>query len=91
MDVVRVLLRHNRTGHYYRGNFEWAVPETDATDFGSIEHALEVIASDTLDGMSLVIRYDASGCEQVFDLSEDSRTPLPSSFIKQKSNQRFGA
>ncbi len=64
------MLRHVRTGHYYRGNSEWALEAADAGEFGSIERGLEVIARDKLEGMSLVVRYDRSGREQVFDLSQ---------------------
>ncbi len=74
---MTVFLRHVRTGHYYRGNYEWVVQQSDARDFGSIEHALELVAADKLDGMSLVIRYDESGRVQVFDLGEGVPAPSP--------------
>lgn len=64
-----VLLRHDRTGHYYRGNREWAMAKADATDFGSLEKAVEVVAADRLDGMTVVVSHERSGPEQVFDLS----------------------
>jgi hypothetical protein len=66
---MRVLLRHVRTGHYYRGNNEWSLERDDAVDFRGIERALEIITRDNLQGMSIVVRYDESGSEQVFDLS----------------------
>lgn len=65
-----MFLRHVRTGHYYLGNSEWVVQFPDARDFGDIDKALEVVADDKLEGMSLVIRYDDSGREQEFLLSE---------------------
>jgi hypothetical protein len=69
---MKVFLRHRRTGHYYRGNLEWVTAREAANDFKSIERALQMIISDKLDGMSLVILWDESGKEQVFDLSSES-------------------
>lgn len=70
---MRVLLRHNRTGHYYNGNSEWAMEAADAKDHGSIDQVLEIVAAERLDGMSVVVRYDEGGREQVFDLSDGPR------------------
>ena len=67
---MQVLLRHLKTGHYYRGASEWAMGKADAVDFGSLEQAMEIVAREKLDGMSMVVRYDESGKEQVFDLSQ---------------------
>lgn len=67
---MRVFLRHVRTGHYFRGDSEWAMAEADAVDFGTIERAVEVVAGERLDGMSVVVRHDDSGAEQVFDLTD---------------------
>ncbi|HWI57290.1 MAG TPA: hypothetical protein VNZ22_08690 [Bacillota bacterium] len=74
---MRVFLRHARIGHYYRGNYEWVVEAADARDFGSIEEALQIAADDKLDNINLVIRYDDSGREQVFSLSEEVPAPKP--------------
>jgi hypothetical protein len=53
------------------GDFEWTAEPRDAGDFHDIEQALRMIVQDKLDRMSVVIRYDESGAEQVFDLSRD--------------------
>ena len=66
---MRLLLRHNRTGDYYRGNYEWATNLVDAGNFESIEKALELITRDHLQGMSLVIKH-ADGGGRVFNLEE---------------------
>jgi len=70
---MRVFLRHIQTGHYYNGNCEWVVQAPDANDFGSIDNAINIVADEKLDGMSIVILHDRSGREQVFDLTETSR------------------
>src|SRR5262249_37965695 len=75
--VMRVLLRHVRTGYYYNGRQEWVVEKSEASHARSIEQALQMIINDQLDGMSLIIIYDESGAEEVLDLScEDSNTPI---------------
>ncbi len=69
--MMQVFLRHNSTGYYYRGSFEWVAESRDAGDFRNVEHAFRVIIRDHLDGMSLVLRYDGTRPEQVFDLAGD--------------------
>ena len=76
-EAMRVFLRHFRTGHYYIGNSEWVVQQSDARDFRNIEQALEAIANDKLDGMAVVLRHAEGGPEQVLDLEQ--RCPLAGS------------
>lgn len=74
---MRVFLRHVKTGYFYNTNFEWVSSQIDARHFPNIERALRCIIRDKLEGMSLVIRYDDSGSEQVFDLSDDHPAVFP--------------
>ena len=67
---MRVLLRHDRTEHYYCGNCDWTTQGKDATDFETVERALEQVTNHRLDGMSIVIRDEECGKEQVFNLDE---------------------
>ncbi len=69
--MTRILLRHARTGHFYNGALEWVLSDADARSFGTVEEALEIVARDKLDGMTLVIRYERGG-EQQFDLQPPS-------------------
>jgi hypothetical protein len=55
---MKAFLRHLKTGHYYRGNSEWASAKADAADFGTIENALSAATRDRLDGMSVAAQYD---------------------------------
>ena len=68
---MRVLLKHSLSGYYYMGGAEWTTEPRDAGDFHNIEQALRMIVQDKLDQMSVAIRYDESGAEQIFDLSRD--------------------
>jgi hypothetical protein len=74
---MRVFLRHLQTGYFYNGNLEWVAAQVDARHLPTIERALQVIIQDKLNHMSLVIRYDDSGVEQVFDLSDEQARALP--------------
>ena len=70
---MRILLRHERTGHYYCGNSEWVTQVGDASAFQTIEQALQTINQDGLDGMSVVLIYDDSGREEVLDASGEGQ------------------
>ncbi len=66
--LVKVFLRHAKTGHYYIGNSEWVLQASDARDLESIEAAVDLAAADKLDGMVVVVHYPDG--EHVFDLSQ---------------------
>jgi hypothetical protein len=34
---MRILLRHNRSGHYYNGGLTWVAGRDDASDLGGID------------------------------------------------------
>ena len=74
---MRILLRHIRTGHYYMGNLEWTLEAKDATDFSTIDHAIDLVVHDELDGMSLIVRYPDSEYEQEFPLTEGTPAEKP--------------
>ena len=67
---MRILLRHVRTGHYYNGGMEWVSGVGDASDFGSVDRARELVTQDKLDGMSLVLKEEEGGREEVLDLTD---------------------
>lgn len=66
---MKVLLRHTRTGYYYRNGVEWVMSPSDARDFRGTEEAVEVAGKERLNGMAIVLRHDATGQEQVFSLN----------------------
>ena len=66
---MRIFVRHIRTGHYYNGALNWVAARDDASDLGSIDRAVDVVAHEKLDGMSLVLVDEQSGGEEVFDFS----------------------
>jgi hypothetical protein len=41
---MKVLLRHARTGYYYRNRLEWVMTPSDAMGFRGTEEALETAA-----------------------------------------------
>ena len=85
-NKLKVFLRHNRTGHYYRGNFEWVEAKADATNFVSFDAAVQITVRDRLNPMSVVVQHCANPDEeQVFDLeAKAAKEPssLDSSFPK---------
>ena len=65
---MKVLLRHARTGYYYRNRLEWVMTPSDAMGFRGTEEALETAAKEGLKGMAVVLRHD-TGQEEVFSLN----------------------
>jgi hypothetical protein len=71
---MKVLLRHARTGYYYRNHLEWVMTPADAMGFRGTEEALEVAGKERLDGMTIVLRHDDTGREQVLSLNHTEAT-----------------
>ena len=64
---MSVFLRHARTGYYYRAEREWVAVASEARDLGRLERAIAVADQEGREGMTIVIRQDDSGGEQVFE------------------------
>ena len=75
---MQVLLRHGATGHYYNGNREWVTVVKDARDYQEVEAALDLITTEHLDGMSLIVREAHREQEYILSVSEAAGDrPLP--------------
>lgn len=72
-----VLLRHDATGHYYNGGREWVTLIKDARNFSEVDIALDVVAAESLDGMSLIVREADHQQEYILSNDERGRRPLP--------------
>ena len=70
---MKVLLRHARTGYYYRNRLEWVMTPSDAMGFRGTDEALEVAGEEALDGMTVVLCHD-TGREEVFSLNPAKAT-----------------
>lgn len=71
-EALQVLLRHNRTGYYYRNRSEWVLAPSDAKGFADAEQAKEVLGKEGLDGLTPVPRPADCRPEWVFTLNQSA-------------------
>jgi hypothetical protein len=58
-----VLIREKRSGCFFAGHARWVTTRADALDFERIELAETVATAEHLEGVEIVVAYEAPACE----------------------------